>query len=62
MIKPDLIMDVFDGNQTNPADANTKCSSKISDVKDLFNSMVNKHKIKRIFSKSESGSLFWSCL
>ena len=32
MIQPDLIMDIFDGNQSNQADANTKGSNKIHNV------------------------------
>ena len=32
MIQPDLIMDIFDGNQANQADANTKGSNKIHNV------------------------------
>ena len=62
MIQPDLIMDVFDGNKANQEDAKKKGSNKIYVYKITFFSMHNVQKVKRIFSKSESGSLFWGCL
>ena len=57
MIQPDLIMDVFDGNQ---ADERTKGSNKM--LKIYLPQWIKYKQIKRVFSESESGSLFWACL
>jgi hypothetical protein len=60
MIQPDLIMDVFDGNQGNQADERTKGSNTMLNI--CLPHWIKYKKIKRVFSESESGSLFWGCL